>query len=285
VIVSPDAELHRLPFELFVHGTGRRLLETHVVSYAPSGAVLAVLRERGRNTLPSRTALAVSASPDEPAVPSNAATIKRSVYDLDGADLRPLPAANDEARAVGTLLGAAGTTVLLGDAATEPAIKQQPLQDFRVLHFAVHGIPSTRFPARSALLVRPGGAEDGLLQAREILALRLGAGLVTLSACDTGSGALQEQEGVTSLVRPFLAAGARSVVANLWAADDQFSLSIMREFYRNLASGNDVGEALRRAKLRMLELFGPKAVPQLWSGLLVYGDSATTVVSSRNTGA
>jgi CHAT domain-containing protein/predicted negative regulator of RcsB-dependent stress response len=283
IIVSPDGELHHVPFELLIDAAGHRLLETHVVSYVPSGSVLAVLRNRRANTEPTRTALAVSASPDGPALPPNSSAVTRSVYDLDGTQLRPLPSANDEARAVAALLGAWGATVLLGDAATELALKQLPLDEYPVVHFAVHGIPSTRFPARSALLVRPGGGEDGLLQAREILALRLRAGLVTLSACDTGSGSLHEQEGVTSLVRPFLAAGARSVVANLWAADDRFSLSLMREFYRQLADGADISEALRRAKLRMLELFGPEAVPRLWSGVLVYGDGATVIVPRRGT--
>jgi hypothetical protein len=73
------------------------------------------------------------------------------------------------------------------------------------------------------------------------LSLRLRAALVTLSACDTGAGGLYGQEGVSSLVRPFLAAGARTVVANLWSADDTFSLAIMREFYRQLAAGADKG--------------------------------------------
>lgn len=88
-----------------------------------------------------------------------------------------------------------------------------------------------------------------------------------------GSGSAHEQEGVASLVRPFLAAGSRSVVANLWAADDEFSLALMREFYRQLAGGTNVGDALRRAKLRMLEQFGPDAAPKLWSGVLAFGDS------------
>ena len=279
VIVSPDAELHYLPFELLPHAGGQRILETHVVSYVPSGSVLMLLRERASNALPSRSALAVSASPDRPTIPSNGPGVNRSLYDLDVTRLRPLPAANDEAQAVGSLLGGATSSVLVGGAATEAAIKQQPLHEYRVVHFAVHGIPSTRFPARSALLVKPADGEDGLLQAREILMLRLRAGLVTLSACDTSSGSIQEQEGVASLVRPFLAAGARSVVANLWAADDQFSLSLMREFYRELAAGADIGESLRRAKLRMLALFGADVAPRLWSGVLVYGDAATAITS------
>ena len=104
---------------------------------------------------------------------------------------------------------------------------------------------------------------------------------MTLSACDTGAGTVHGQEGVASLVRPFLAAGARTVVANLWAADDRFSLALMREFYRNLAAGADIGDAMRRAKLKMLEQFGPEAVPKLWSGVLVYGDSAAIVMPLR----
>ncbi len=79
------------------------------------------------------------------------------IYDLDATQLPPLPSANDEARAVATTLGAAHSTILLGDAATEQELKSQPLNDYGVLHFAAHGIVSTKFPARSALLLRPSG--------------------------------------------------------------------------------------------------------------------------------
>jgi CHAT domain-containing protein len=76
---------------------------------------------------------------------------------------------------------------------------------------------------------------------------------------------------------PFLAAGARTVVANLWAADDRFNLALIREFYRRLPAGADVGEALRGSKLKMLEQFGPLALPRQWSGVPAYGDSANVV--------
>jgi CHAT domain-containing protein len=279
VIVSPDAELHQVPFEVLTAPSGSMLLATHAVAYASSASVLAMVRASARRTT-TRPALAVSASPSEPGLPSSSGSVTRSIFDLDGTQLRPLPSANDEARAVASALGDSAT-LLIGDAATEQAVKQQPLGDYRVLHFAVHGVTSTKFPARSALLLHPGGADDGLLQAREVLGLRLRADLVTLSACDTGSGSLHEQEGVTSLVRPFMAAGARAVVANLWAADDRFSLTMMREFYRQLSRGVPVAEALRQAKLRMLEMFGPEAVPRLWSGVLAYGDAGVRVVDAR----
>ena len=70
-------------------------------------------------------------------------------------------------------------------------------------------------------------------------------------------------------------------MANLWAADDRFSLTMMREFYRQLSRGVPVAEALRQAKLRMLVLFGPEAVPRLWSGVLAYGDAGVRVVDAR----
>jgi CHAT domain-containing protein len=283
VVISADAEQHQLPFELLVTGGGKRLLDSHVVSYVPSGSALVGLRRQPRRQQP-RVALAVSASPRPDTRTewahggqSGFGTVTRGVYDLDATQLPPLPSANDEARAVVTTLGQAQSTILLDESATEQQLKRQALSDYGVLHFAAHGIVSTKFPARSALLLHPAGQDDGLLQAREILRLRLGADLVTLSACDTGTGETYGQEGVASLVRPFLAAGARSVVANLWTADDSFSLALMREFYRQLAGSADVGQALRRAKIRMLEQFGPEAVPKLWSGVLVYGDAAAVV--------
>lgn len=277
LIVSVDGDLHQLPFELLPSASGQRLLASHIVSYSPSGSVFSILR--AKNTGPAKAALAVSGG--DAAVGSSAANsavpISRGVYDIDASKLPPLPSANDETRAVASLLGSEESTVLIGQTATEAAFKRQRLADYRVIHLAAHGIPSTKFPARSAILLQPGDGDDGLLQAREVLGLTIRADLVTLSACDTGTGTVQGQEGVSSLVRPFLAAGAKSVVANLWAADDTFSLTFMREAYGQLAAGADVGTAIARAKLAMIHRFGAVATPKLWGGVLVYGDSTATV--------
>jgi len=282
LVVGPDGVLHGVPFELLPWPGGERLLESHVVSYVPSGAVLTVLRSTSRPA-PGRRVLAVSASPPGAGVVPSVKAVTRDVYDLDPRQLRALPSASDEARSVGDILGEAVSTVLLDEAATEDSLKRQALADYRVLHFAVHGLPSAKFPARAALLLHPGANDDGVLQAREILLLRLNAMLVTLSACDTGSGSGHGQDGPASLVRPFLASGARSVVANLWAADDTFSLTLMREFYRRLAAGTDIAEGLRDAKVHMVTTFGPRALPRLWAGVLVYGDGRGVIsgVSSQ----
>lgn len=286
LIVSADVALHGLPIELLTDPRqARSMLETHTVSYVPSGSVLAVLRTRAVQTAPDRAALAVGASPTGAAGGGRTGPVTRNVYDLELADLAPLPAANDEARSVASILGAANTTLLVGESATEAQLKREPLGDYRVLHFAGHAIPSIKFPARSALLfARSEGdvdKEDGLWQAREILTQSLRAKLVTLSACETGSGPAYGQEGISNLVRPFLAAGAQSVVANLWDAEDTFSLNMMRLFYSELNAGADAASALRQAKLNMLQQFGPNALPRLWSGIVVYGDGTSTVVPAQ----
>jgi CHAT domain-containing protein len=286
VVVSPDGDLSQMPFDLLVDAAGRRLIRTHVISYVPSGSILAILRDRRSSGHPTKSTLAISAWSAGMAggerTPPRLST-PRGVYDLDLSKLAALPSADDEARMAGTLLGKSASTILLGAAATELAFKRAALADYDVLHFAVHGVLSTKVPSRSALLLRAAGGEDGLLQAGEILQLHLGADLVTLSACDTGAGVVHGQDGVASLVRPFLAAGAHAVVANLWAADDQFSLALMRAFYTRLATGADIASALRAAKLTMLDRFGPQATPKLWSGVLAYGDAARTVNTSHAT--
>jgi CHAT domain-containing protein len=76
-----------------------------------------------------------------------------------------------------------------------------------------------------------------LLQVREIRDLPLRADLVTLSACDTGNGKLLGEEGIASLERAFLLAGAKSVIASLWTADDTYTITLMKRLYQHLIDG------------------------------------------------
>jgi CHAT domain-containing protein len=100
---------------------------------------------------------------------------------------------------------------------------------------------------------------------------------VTLSACDTGAGRLQGQEGVANVVRAFLYAGARSIVSTLWEVDDTFTAALMKRFYANLGAGRDVSESLRLAKLEMRRRLGPNATPYLWGPFTVVGDGLTKI--------
>ncbi|MHB8656231.1 MAG: CHAT domain-containing protein, partial [Terriglobia bacterium] len=114
-------------------------------------------------------------------------------------------------------------------------------------------------------------------QVREIRSLSLNADLVTLSACDTGVGRLQGEEGIANLVRAFLFAGAKSVVASLWAANDISTTTLMQHFYRHLADGEDKGTALRNAKLDLIKEFGDQALPFYWAGFVMVGDGSKSI--------
>jgi len=126
--------------------------------------------------------------------------------------------------------------------------------------------------------VDPASHDDGLLQVREIIRLRFNADLVTLSACNTGVGKLEGEEGVTNLVEAFLVSGAKSVVATLWTADDTYTLDLMERFYTHIAKGKDKATALRQAKLDLLAKFvGKQVPPYYWGAFVLVGDGASPV--------
>ena len=158
--------------------------------------------------------------------------------------------------------------------AIQGLMNSDPERAMPLLEKVLNGTGSPKEKSKALFVI----AQSGSPQAREILGLRLNADLVTLSACETGSGKVQGQEGVSNLVRPFLAAGARAVVANLWSADDTFSLVLMKEFYRALAAGQDKATALQTAKRKIVKEFGPQATPKLWAGLELHGDGRGPVV-------
>jgi CHAT domain-containing protein len=194
--------------------------------------------------------------------------------------LGDIPNTLDELNTVSRVIGGR-SKLLLGRAATEGAVRSQPLQDFDIIHFATHGVSSAEFPDRAALVLAqdPQGGEDGLLQAREIRKLPLHAQLVTLSACDTGVGSLEGQEGVANLIRAFLFAGSKSVLASLWMASDIYTAQLMERFYGYLANGEGPSSALRDAKVDLLRRFGTNAVPFYWAGFVTVGDGSQSVIA------
>ena len=118
------------------------------------------------------------------------------------------------------------TTILSGPQATEAAFKHADLATYRIIHLAVHGIANQKDPDEAALVLLPSPAnsDDGFLHAAEIVMLNLHTDLVVLSACDTGVGALEGEEGVANLARAWLLAGSRHVISTLWSVDDTSSV-------------------------------------------------------------
>ena len=286
LIVVPDSSLNLLPFDALRNEHGHYVLLRNVVTYSPSATIFHLLRTRHRkmrNPLPFLGLGDVTHISDRVLLARNTdirreVSDSRGIYDLGGASFSDLPGTKKELTTLGQMFGK--NSVLLMDAqASEAAFKGEPLQQFKVIHFAVHGVAAPKYPERAALVLGsdPEHREDGLLQAREIVSLHLNADLVTLASCETASGKLEGEEGAESLERAFLIAGAKTVVASLWNADDTFTAALVKAFYLHLKRGEDKGSALRNAKLDMIHEFGEQALPYYWAGFTMEGDSASPI--------
>lgn len=159
---------------------------------------------------------------------------------------------------------------LLGDSASKSEfLKLAP--DYEVLHLAMHGFDDLENSALSRL----DFANQESLLAWEISNLDLESEMVVLSACETGTGQIAKGEGVLSLGRSFISAGAKSVVMSLWKLEDAASSEIMSSFYAELKKGEGKAAALRIAKQNYLSQADDFAAqPAFWAGLVLMGDDA-----------
>ena len=265
ILVVPDGKLSLLPFAALMD-SGSYVVADHVVSTVPSSTVLHLIRARTQSEKFRLPYVGVAAW-TRPSSPF--AVVRRAVEGPEETDFIPLPESRQEVERVGTDLPKP-STVLLGVDATETRFKSLPLRSYNVLHLALHGYADLDYPDRSALAFAPevGGRNDGLLQVREIRRLNLDAGLVTLSACNTGVGPIG-QAGVVNIANAFIEAGAKTVVSTLWDLNDQATARLMADFYARLASGTEKGEALRQAQSELAEA---GAAPYFWAGFQIVGD-------------
>lgn len=280
LIIVPDGKLNMAPLGAAVDPQGHYLTESHILSFAPSAMAYYFLSTPKPQSSRPVEVLGVGGASYSP--PPLAAGIKPSFGGLFSA-LAP-PRFSKLSRSGGEVTDLAradgwDTRSLTGDLATESVLKRLPLSSFDVLHFALHSAIDRDFPDRSGLVLtsHSGDTDDDLLQAREIIGLKLNADLVTLSACDGAAGTPEGIAGTDSLVQAFLMAGARSVVASVWQADDTFTATLMRHFYSNLHSGHDKAEALTLAKRELLKEWGPSAAPRYWAGFRIVGDAHGTI--------
>jgi CHAT domain-containing protein/TPR repeat protein len=290
LIVVPDGLLHLLPIDTLRDSRGNPLVESKTVSYVPASTVLYVLRNRkvfgakrtflGVGDVAYQNQGGVSAKLGSPR--GIQGTVLRQFSNIFGTPLYDLPQTRQELTEINKIVGN-DSDLLLGPGATETAFKSQPLAEFKIVHLAVHAFADSEFPERSGLVlgVDPLSSDDGLLQIREIVRLRFSADLVTLSACNTGIGKLLGEEGMTNLPEAFLMGGAKSVVASLWSADDNYTLVLMEQFYRHIAAGEILSEALRQAKLDMLSKYGERTPPYYWGGFVLVGDGGYPIALSH----
>jgi CHAT domain-containing protein len=280
LIVVPDGKLHLLPFSALASG-GHYILISHLVTVAPSGTVLHILRHRANQT-PSDDLPYVGVAAwttNSPAPNKLVASIRRAVSGPERKELIALPESQHEVETIGSDLPGPNT-ILLGADATETKFKRLPLNNYNVVHLALHGYVDSEFPDRSALVFAPQQqpTDDSLLQVREIRNLRLNANLVTLSACNTGVGPVGE-EGVANIVNAFIEAGSQSVVSTLWELEDHATTHLMTVFYDHLGRHEEKAEALRQAQLEMMNEGSP---PYYWAGFVLDGEPTGSLFRGSN---
>ncbi len=163
--------------------------------------------------------------------------------------------------------------VYLGDNATERNFKNLELWLYRYLHLATHGFSTDENPELCGLVLAQDGSvqEDNVLRLIEIYNLKLQAELVVLSACETALGKMITGEGVIGLVRGFLYAGAQNLLVSQWQVSDAATADLMIEFYNAMLSGASKTDAIRRAKLTLMDSNPEYAKPYYWSSFVLIG--------------
>ena len=316
LVVEPDGALLQLPFNLLItsddglaayrarvddpgadpfDARGLAWLgRDRIISTATSARSFIEVRGlAGSRASNAYLGLGQNAVPSTP-IPANALP-PRADCDWPLAEWRR-PIAASELTLAAALLKSGDTRVETGAAFTDTGLMaRRDLKDYRVIHFATHGLvtaPRPECPARPALLTSFGGeGSDGLLSFKDIFDLSLDADTIILSSCDTAGAATASatrEAGITTggnfaldgLVRAFVGAGARAVIASHWLVPDSFDATktLITGLFAD-AGRISVGEALRRSQVKMMDV-AETSHPYYWSGFAIIGDAAKPLVGA-----
>jgi CHAT domain-containing protein len=273
----------------------------HEIVSLPSASSLAVLRRELAGRAPAPKAVAVIADPvfdaDDERVKKSAQDVVasnnkqttrsgdeqevfRSAREVGAADaqqrLQRLLFSRREAEAIMSLAPGGAGFEALDFAASRATALDSNLSQYRIIHFATHGLLNSQTPELSGIVLslfdEHGRPQDGFLRLHDIYNLKLAADLVVLSACKTGLGKEVKGEGLIGLTRGFLYAGSPRVVASLWKVNDQATSELMKLFYqRMLGGGLRPAAALRMAQI---DMWRQKrwAAPYYWAGFALQGE-------------
>jgi CHAT domain-containing protein len=137
---------------------------------------------------------------------------------------------------------------------------------FELVHIAAHAVIDSAHPFRSGLLL-----SDGKFDLPSIMRLNVKARLVTLAACDTGMGRGIRGEGLMSMTRAFLYAGAGAVLSSLWPIDDEATDAFMQSFYRALEQLHLSLPGALRAAQQSLQSNTRWSNPYYWAAFVIEG--------------
>jgi CHAT domain-containing protein/Tfp pilus assembly protein PilF len=290
LIIVPDGALHYLPFAALpdpsIEPAGNAavtpLMVGHEIVILPSVSTIALIRDQVKDRKSAPKAIAILADPvyeiNDSRISSEndsgqrssgkgvaadpySADLVRSIAEVTGAQrgtlFRRLPFAAQEAETISSLVSPDDCLKAVAFDATRELAMSSKLADYRIIHFATHGLLNSQTPELSGIVLslvdRQKQSRDGFLRLNEIYQLKLSAELVVLSACQTGLGKEIRGEGLVGLTRGFMYAGAPRVISTLWEIDDRASTELMKYFYEGMFGSKRYrpGEALRFAQIEM----------------------------------
>lgn len=270
----------RLPVPLTVN---------HEILNLPSASVLAVLRREFSGRAVAPKGIAVLADPVFSALDSrvkNATSQQRTPTGLAVAalsrvvnraetDLPRLLGSRDQATEISALFPPEQSLTALDFKAGRELALSPELRQYRMIHFATHGLLDARHPELSGLALsqvnETGQPQDGFLRLHEIYNLKLNADLVVLSACQTALGKDVLGEGLVGLTRGFMYAGVPRIAASLWKVEDLATAQLMKRFYRGILRGDSPAAALRTAQIEMWKTKQWQS-PYFWSAFTLQGE-------------
>lgn len=277
ICIIPDASLWNLSFQALENPRRQYLIEKYALFYAPSLQVLAQMsrsEKGGSMDLPGDKLKEFYAIAN-PALGGEA--LKRVEVER-GSTFAPLPEAEREVNTISSqVYGSRASKVRIGKAALEGSIKAE-MKDYRVIHFATHGVLDDKNPLYSYLVLAPGvdSNEDGLLEAWELMKMDLKAELAVLSACDTARGRVGLGEGIIGLTWALFVAGVPTTIASQWQVPSEHTTRLMVAFHKARASRktNPISnaEAWRRSALSLIRNPRFRNKPYYWAGLVVIGN-------------
>lgn len=272
------------------------LVRSHAITMWPSVASMKVLRGKTLVSLAPKSLVAFAdpefsiqqrKQPQNRVATTNSTNLNRSAqvdYDELVAALRQRPETGKEVGAVATALNADPSDIKLNSAATETAVKQGKLDQYRIVYFATHCLGSgliekfSTTKAEAALaLTAPNSRnelDDGLLYLSEVAQLKLNADWVVLTGCVTATA----DEVLPGFARAFFYAGGRSLVVSHWEINDEQAIRLMTNLFQASARDDRLthGQTLQQSMLAMLNnaQSDEEAHPRLWAPFSVIGEPA-----------
>lgn len=297
VIVSEGA-LQYIPFSALSLSnktkSNKPLVSEHEIVTLPSASTIAVLRsDKLIKRKPAPKALAILADPvfsrDDERVKQAVLEKPKSITEIPidvqlaaksiaetGIKSDRLPQTRTEAEQILKLVPKGQSSYSVDFAASRNAAINPDLSQYRIIHFATHGVLNSINPELSGVVLSlvddKGVSQNGFLRLHDIYNLDLPAELVVLSACRTGLGVGAKGEGLVGLTRGFMYAGAPRVVVSLWYVDDEATAELMTRFYKGILENKlQPAAALRKAQIEMSQLPQWKS-PYNWAGFVLQGE-------------